>query len=183
MICKRCNIDKDLNDFHKKKSSKTGYQIYCKFCSKKMVNNHYSLNKEEIIERKREYRDTDEYKINSKIYEKFYKERRKVKRRNNINYRISMSIRDIVRRCLKYKGDNKKLKTFDILGYKTNDLKKRLECQFKDGMSWENYGEWHIDHKKPISKFDKKTNLKIINSLCNLQPLWAKDNLSKGNKF
>ena len=121
MICKRCNIDKDLNDFHKKKSSKTGYQIYCKFCSKKMVNNHYSLNKEEIIERKREYRDTDEYKINSKIYEKFYKERRKVKRRNNINYRISMSIRDIVRRCLKYKGDNKKLKTFDILGYKTND--------------------------------------------------------------
>ena len=50
-------------------------------------------------------------------------------------------------------------------------------------MSWENYGEWHIDHKKPISKFDKKTNLKIINSLCNLQPLWAKDNLSKGNKF
>ena len=69
------------------------------------------------------------------------------------------------------------------LGYNNLKLKQRLECQFKDGMSWDNYGKWHIDHKKPISKFNKCTDLKIINSLSNLQPLWAKDNLSKGNKF
>jgi len=50
-------------------------------------------------------------------------------------------------------------------------------------MSWDNYGEWDIDHKKPISKFNKNTKLSTVNSLSNLQPLWAKDNLSKGNKF
>ena len=50
-------------------------------------------------------------------------------------------------------------------------------------MSWDNYGEWHIDHKKPISKFKDGISISTINALSNLQPLWAKDNLSKGNKF
>jgi hypothetical protein len=50
-------------------------------------------------------------------------------------------------------------------------------------MSWSNYGRWHIDHKKPISKFKDGSNISVINALSNLQPLWAKDNLSKGNKF
>ena len=54
---------------------------------------------------------------------------------------------------------------------------------FKEGMCWENHGSWHIDHKKPISKFKEGTSPKIVNSLCNLQPLWAEENLSKGNKF
>ena len=50
-------------------------------------------------------------------------------------------------------------------------------------MSWDNYGEWHIDHKKPISAFHKDTPPHIINSLCNLQPLWEIDNLKKSNKY
>ena len=58
-----------------------------------------------------------------------------------------------------------------------------MECQFKDGMSWENYGKWEIDHKKPISKFDKDSDIRLINALCNLQPLWKSDNRSKGSKF
>ena len=183
MICKRCDNDKDLEDFHKKKSSKTGYQIYCKTCSKNMVKKHYESNIDKVIERKRIYRSTEDYKVNSKIYERGYYEKRKELRKNNINLRISMSIRDILRRCLKYIGKNKEQKTYELLGYNNLKLKQRLECQFKDGMSWDNYGKWHIDHKKPISKFNKGTDLKIINSLSNLQPLWAKDNLSKGNKF
>jgi len=183
MICKRCDIDKSIEDFHKKKSSKTGYQIYCKNCSKNMVKNHYESNTDKVIERKRIYRNTEDYKVNSKIYERDYYEKRKELRKNNINLRISMSIRDILRRCLKYIGKNKEQKTYELLGYNNLKLKQRLECQFKDGMSWDNYGKWHIDHKKPISKFNKNTDLKIINSLSNLQPLWAKDNLSKGNKF
>jgi hypothetical protein len=183
MICKRCDIDKHIEDFHKKKSSKTGYQIYCKNCSKKMVKKHYESNTDKVIERKRIYRNTEDYKVNSKIYERYYYERRKELRKNNINLRISMSIRDILRRCLKYIRKNKEQKTYELLGYNNLKLKQRIECQFKDGMSWDNYGKWHIDHKKPISKFNKGADLKIINSLSNLQPLWTKDNLSKGNKF
>ena len=94
-----------------------------------------------------------------------------------------MSLRGMLRRCLNRSGLNKNAKMFEILGYDTAKLKNRIECQFKDGMSWNNYGDWHIDHKKPISKFDKTIDAKIINSLCNLQPLWAKENLLKSNRF
>ncbi len=73
--------------------------------------------------------------------------------------------------------------TFKLLGYDTYKLKQRIECQFKPGMSWKNYGTWHIDHKKPISKFDEKTSINMINMLCNLQPLWKEENLRKSNKF
>lgn len=70
-------------------------------------------------------------------------------------------------------------------GYTFEQLKQRLECQFKDGISWDNYGEWHIDHKKPVARFIDQgvTDPVIINSLSNLQPLWARENLSKHAKF
>lgn len=60
-------------------------------------------------------------------------------------------------------------------------------------MSWENYGEWHIDHIKPVSLFDKTTTAKISCALTNLQPLWAttreiegiiyEGNLNKGDSY
>jgi hypothetical protein len=72
-----------------------------------------------------------------------------------------------------------------LLGYTIEQLTQRIEFNFKDGMSWDNKSEWHIDHKKPISRFLSQgiTDPKIINALSNLQPLWAKENLSKGSKF
>jgi hypothetical protein len=50
-------------------------------------------------------------------------------------------------------------------------------------MSWDNYGEWQIDHIKPLSKFDL-TDRQQLHEACNfnnLQPLWAEDNLAKSN--
>lgn len=55
--------------------------------------------------------------------------------------------------------------------------------KFKDGMSWDNYGEWHIDHIKPVSKFEKNEKQSVVNSLDNLQPLWKDENLKKYNKI
>ena len=49
-------------------------------------------------------------------------------------------------------------------------------------MNWENYGEWHIDHIIPVSKFSKDTPMDVVNALDNLQPLWGIDNLKKGNR-
>jgi len=69
-----------------------------------------------------------------------------------------------------------------ILGYTTEQLKDRLMVQFEPGMSFSNYGEWHIDHKKPVSAFVAK-NPRTVNMLCNLQPIWAKDNIAKGAKW
>lgn len=70
-----------------------------------------------------------------------------------------------------------------LVGYTLLDLKKHLEKKFKPGMSWDNYGKWHIDHKKPIDKFNIISvdceDFKKCWSLENLQPLWADENLSK----
>lgn len=71
-----------------------------------------------------------------------------------------------------------------MLGYSKKQLLIHIESLFLEGMSWENRSLWHIDHKKSIKDFLKEgiTDPKIINALSNLQPLWAKDNLSKGAK-
>lgn len=79
-------------------------------------------------------------------------------------------------------GTTKENYTVEELGYSALDLKNHLQSLFVDGMSWYNHGEWHIDHKKPVSKFSKETKPSIVNSLSNLQPLWAFDNLSKGDR-
>ena len=73
------------------------------------------------------------------------------------------------------------------MGYKLQDLKNHLESKFQDGMSWKNIGVWHIDHIRPISSFNFESfediEFKKCWALNNLQPLWAFDNLSKGNKY
>jgi len=72
------------------------------------------------------------------------------------------------------------------VGYSLDELKLHLESQFTEGMSWENYGKWHIDHIIPLSSFDIQNyddkSFKKCWSLENLQPLWAEDNLKKSNK-
>ena len=81
------------------------------------------------------------------------------------------------------KGKNKK-SSFEYVGCSIDKLKKHLSSQFTEGMSWENYGEWHIDHIRPCASFDltkEEEKYKCFN-YSNLQPLWAKDNLKKGAK-
>ena len=78
-------------------------------------------------------------------------------------------------------GTKKEGRTIEELGYSAESLKLHMEGLFQEGMSWSNHGEWHIDHIEPVSSFSKDTDPSVINSLSNLQPLWAKDNLSKGS--
>lgn len=67
----------------------------------------------------------------------------------------------------------------DILGCSTEELKKYLEKHFRDGMSWENYGDWHLDHITPLKEAKTKKEIFNLNHYTNLQPLWAKENLKK----
>lgn len=71
------------------------------------------------------------------------------------------------------------------LGWSPRQLQEYLAKRFQPGMLWENHGirGWHIDHIRPISSFPIGTSLAEINALENLQPLWAKENLSKGRKW
>jgi len=72
----------------------------------------------------------------------------------------------------------------ELVGYTLDDLMDHLESQFKRGMTWDNYGDWHIDHIRPIADFDYEfvhdEEFKQCWSLWNLQPLWAKENRVKG---
>lgn len=94
--------------------------------------------------------------------------------------KCTVFMRDSLRRCIKNKTD----RTHKILGYKKAELVKHIERQFADGMSWDNHGEWHIDHIVSISWHLKngETDPMVINALTNLQPLWSAENNEKGSK-
>ncbi len=74
---------------------------------------------------------------------------------------------------------------FSRLGYSPEDLMYHLEVRFEPGMTWENYGSWHVDHKKPCALFDLTDQDQFGKcwALDNLQPLWAADNIKKGATY
>jgi len=74
---------------------------------------------------------------------------------------------------------------FSRLGYSSADLVAHLERRFSDGMSWENYGKWHVDHVRPCASFDLSDPDQFSEcwGLANLAPLWASDNIKKGAKY
>ena len=84
---------------------------------------------------------------------------------------------------LKNKKYLKKSKTRSILGADFPEVKKHIEGRFTKGMSWKNYGEWHIDHIYPLSWCDTEEEVFIYSHYSNLQPLWAEDNLNKSDKW
>lgn len=90
-------------------------------------------------------------------------------------------MRDSLRRVLRIEKNGR---TEAILEYSRQELISHLEGLFLPGMTWENHGDWHIDHIHPISAYlsEGVTDPAVINALSNLQPLWAADNLSKGAK-
>lgn len=83
--------------------------------------------------------------------------------------------------CLRRINRRKTGKAERMLGYTGLELMAHIEALFLPGMSWLDRRAWHIDHIKPVSRFvaDGIADVKIINALSNLQPLWAKDNLAK----
>jgi hypothetical protein len=105
------------------------------------------------------------------------------KRKNDIGYRILISLRSRIYKAVN-RGDKSKT-TINLIGCSIDDLKIHLASLFQSGMSFDNYGEWHIDHKMPCSIFDLTSHeqQKVCFHYTNLQPLWAKDNLAKSNKL
>lgn len=102
-------------------------------------------------------------------------------RRTDPAFVVSSAIRSSIYGRLKRKKGGKRWK--DLLGYSPDELKIHLERQFTKGMSWENYGLWHIDHIIPLASFSFETvddpEFKRAWSLPNLRPLWAKENMKK----
>jgi hypothetical protein len=172
--CASCLIQKDVNSFHKQIGTKDGFRSMCKECRKDKFKSDYQ-NLPEFS--KKHKQRTKKYRIeNKEKYNNYFKER--YKKMPHV-YAWRSMLKSVLRRF----GTKKEQKTIEMLGYSAEDLKKHIESLFLEGMSWENWGKWEIDHIKPVSSFDKTTDTKIVNDLNNLQPLWKSDNIKKGTKF
>jgi len=137
-----------------------------------------------LIERNKklkEYYSRLKIKVRKELY--FQSEKGKeARKRYSQNNRIAMRLRSRIYQVLK--GNTKSASTIELLGCNIKEFKFYFESLFLFGMTWENYGLWHIDHIKPCSKFD--LNDPVQQRKCfhytNLQPLWQKDNCKKSNK-
>ena len=134
-------------------------------------------NKSSVLERKRKYREKNRESI-SEYYKRYAKE--------NAAYFLA---RGVISRL-----DNEQQEFFSgitkeeaeaLCGYSQVEFILHIESTFKEGMSWENRSEWHIDHILPVAWFREQgiTDIKVINALSNLHTEWASDNISKGRNF
>ena len=118
-------------------------------------------------------------------------EREKDRIQYRMNYRtvpafmIKARLRRRVRKVLESQGAMKKGSTLGLIGCSSEHLKKHIESQFKEGMDWDNYGLWHIDHIRPCASFDlmREEEQRACFHWTNLQPLWAKDNQTKSDRW
>lgn len=180
-VCCKCKILKQDDMFHKDSSKKDGLETRCKYCRKEQQD-QYRTNPEFSIRMQNynhKYRkeNIEDCKVREK---KYYKIRMST---HGSVERIRRSLRSRLRKALR--GTAKSKSIIKLLGCSIEELKQHLSKQFKPGMTWENYGQWHIDHILPCSKFDL-TQPNQQEKCChysNLQPLWALENIQKSNKI
>lgn len=176
--------------FHKKKSGLYGLRSDCKDCRKKQARERYQQNREKILGQIRIWAKENPEKVKecNKRWQSENRARlREYKNRRNEDpvIRIAQNLRNGIRRVLN--GTYKSSSSMDLLGCTVEECKKHLEDQFQEGMSWDTYGfyGWHIDHIRPCSSFDliQEDQQRVCFNYKNLQPLWAAENLSKGNRW
>lgn len=135
---------------------------------------YYEDNKEEIKVNTSKWAKNNRDKIN---------EKKSKKRKSDKKYKVECLLRSRLAKAIKRKS--KKGSAVDLLGCSIEFFIDHIASMFQVGMSWDNHGEWHIDHIIPLAAFDLE-NLEQLSVAChhtNLQPLWAKDNMSKGDKI
>jgi len=138
-----------------------------------------SLSAEERTRRRRE--------SYARWYEKHKHEhsrRTKQKRANNPGFRIACNLRKRLSFLVRKASATKTKQTLALLGCPLKSFLLYLESLWEPGMSWDNYGEWHIDHVVPCAIFDltKPDHQERCFHFSNLQPLWAVDNWRKNDK-
>jgi hypothetical protein len=208
--CTGCRQSLDLLKFKVSDRTKDGLQTKCQDCAEKAKlkqrerysDPEYQQKKLESLREKYHNDPSYKEKLNKKRSvnqlkqyhnDPSYKE--KLNKKRSVNQlkqyhddpktKVHVNISSQIRQSLK-KG--KQGMSWElIVGYSLEELMSHLESLFLEGMSWENYGDWHIDHRTPKSWFNFETledpDFKKCWSLKNLKPMWGSENISKGNKF
>lgn len=194
--CKECDREKYLKN---REQNLLNMREYKKNNSQK-IKDYYVNNQEKY----QQYRDSkkdltksymkDYYLNNLENRKKYLEETKDIrnskrnvsekKRRNDdLLFKLKIYLRNRVGFYLKKNSYSRKNTTFEIVGCTPQELKLHLEEKFTDGMSWNNQGEWHIDHKIPLSSANTEEELYKLCHFTNLQPMWAAENLKKGSKI
>jgi septum formation topological specificity factor MinE len=164
---------KEFNTLKNRAACKYYYALHTdcvKVCQKK----YREANTEKIKVSQKKYREANTEKIN--VYMNNYHKQR---RAEDPLYRFQCNMRIMGNRVVKQLALGKKPAcTEKWQGCTADQLKAYLESLFLEGMTWENYGEWHVDHIRPVCSFSSE-EWEQINHYTNLQPLWAEDNYSK----
>ena len=198
--CAKCGETKDLIGFSIQKRSKDGRQSYCKTCVKQVCLSPTVKEKNRIYyqqnkEKKRIYAENNRERIQNYNGKWYQKNKKKVntlrtiysrnKRHNDPTFRLLFNLRGRLYKIMKSIKTKKDKPTKEFLGCSMEALKIYLENQFSTGMSWDNYGKWHVDHIKPCCSFDLTDieQQKVCFHYTNLQPLWAMDNIKKAGKY
>lgn len=159
--CCSCKEWKALTDYNYSKSHWDNLRNDCKVCLVKWrKENREILTKKQLV----------------------YEKNRKT---NDPQFKLLGTLRSRLGNALKIQNAKKCNTTMELTGCSVTFLKGYLEAKFKEGMTWENHGEWHIDHIKPCASFnllDEKEQNACFH-YTNLQPLWKTENLSKGSKY
>ena len=161
--CTDCNLDLNISNFTKNPLGKDGFNNICKLC-KSNKDKVYRKENKEIIGIKKNIIHNNRIK-------------------SDILYKLKCRCRTRVYLFFKQQNIKKTKSISKLLGCDIEKLKDHLSSKFKEGMSWDNYGQWHMDHIIPL--YQAKTEEEVY-KLChytNLQPLWASENLKKGKKI
>lgn len=161
-----------------------------KYESKPETKLRKSKNHKSWSEKNREHLNTYHQKWREKNIDKHREYKRKYeKHRKDTDplYKLISNFRTAIYQVLKESNVEKNGHYFDVLKYSPEELISHLEKQFTDGMTWDNYGIWHLDHSLPITSFDIKEigdeEFMKCWSLSNLQPMWGEENIRKSNKI
>jgi len=100
-----------------------------------------------------------------------------------LDYRLRDNLRRRLSKALK--GAPREKAAHELLGCSFKHFKKHLESLFQEGMNWENYGIWEVDHYLPLMTFDlsKRGQQKKAFNYKNLRPLWGDDNRKRPKKI
>jgi len=125
----------------------------------------------------------DNRDMNKEYYNSLNREYIKKKKDIDPLFRLTCSIRTLISQSFKYQYTKKAKKTIEILGCSYDEFKFYIESQFTEEMYWENYADyWQLDHKIPISWAKNEEEVYELNHYTNFQPLFWKENISKGNR-
>jgi hypothetical protein len=173
--CRRCLIQKSLTEFPKSGT-------WCRECKRVYNLNWRVANRGRIRGYDAKYAASNREKVRvrrRKVIRKYMNKRRKL----DLNFRLAGALRSRLWSAIR--NNSRKGSAVRDLGCSIPELRVYLESKFTAGMTWENYGEWHIDHIKPLISFNLIDYAQLAEAChyTNLQPLWAKDNMAKGCKL